>query len=185
LALIADETDRLAALVGDVLDTSRIDAGTFPYSFAEVDVAALVHDAVAGAAKLPRELPPVRGDAARLRQVLVNLLDNAVKYSPDDSVVEVRASTTNGRIVIDVADTGGGIASEDQQVIFEKFGRVRGGMSKPGTGLGLYIARSIAEAHGGTVEVASEPGRGSTFSLILPTAADARSSATVRAASAS
>jgi len=178
LALIADETDRLAALVGDVLDTSRIDAGTFPYSFGDVDVTELVQDAVAGAsaaqdavevvARLPRRLPRVRGDASRLRQVLVNLLDNAVKYAPDGTVVEVRASATNGGLVVDVADSGGGIAREDQEVIFEKFGRVRGSSSKPGTGLGLYIARSIAEAHGGSLDVASEPGRGSTFTLTLP-----------------
>jgi len=178
LALIADETDRLAALVGDVLDTSRIDAGTFPYTFAEVDVGELVSDAVAGAsaaqdavevvARLPRRLPAVRGDASRLRQVLVNLLDNAVKYSADGTMVEVRASATNGRLVVDVADTGSGIARDDQYVIFEKFGRVRGSASKPGTGLGLYIARSIAEAHGGSLDVESEPGRGSTFTLTLP-----------------
>ncbi len=180
LALIADETGRLAALVGDVLDTSRIDAGTFPYSFGEVDLGALVEEAVAGAsaaqdavevvARVPRRLPHVRGDASRLRQVLVNLLDNAVKYSPDGGVVEVHANATNGRLVVEVSDSGSGIAAEDQQVIFEKFGRVRGGASKPGTGLGLYIARSIAEAHGGSLGVVSDVGRGATFTLTLPAA---------------
>jgi signal transduction histidine kinase len=178
LSLIADEMNRLATLVGDVLDTSRIDAGAFPYSFGEVDVRALVEDAVASAragqdavdvvAWLPRELPAVRGDASRLRQVLANLLDNAVKYSPDGATVEVRVSATNGRLVVDVADAGSGIAAVDRDVIFEKFGRVRDGNSKPGTGLGLYIARSIAEAHGGSLAVASELDRGSTFTLTLP-----------------
>src|SRR5581483_10914887 len=180
LALIADETDRLTELVGDVLDTSRIDAGTFPYSFGQVDLAAVVNDTVASVAasqdavevvaQLPRVLPPVRGDDSRLRQVLVNLLDNAVKYSPDGGVVEVCARATNGRVFVEVSDGGSGIAAEDQHVIFEKFGRVRTGTSKPGTGLGLYIARSIAEAHGGSLGVVSDVGRGATFTLTLTAA---------------
>ncbi|MBV8598076.1 MAG: GAF domain-containing protein [Actinobacteria bacterium] len=178
LALIADETGRLATLVGDVLDTSRIDAGTFPYSFDSVDVGALVGDAVTTAgtaqaavtlvAHVDSDLPRVRGDASRLRQVLANLLDNAIKYSPEGTTVEVRAASMNGAVVVDVVDRGSGIETRDQRLIFEKFGRVRTTMSKPGTGLGLYIARSIAEAHGGALEVDSEPGRGSTFTLRLP-----------------
>jgi two-component system phosphate regulon sensor histidine kinase PhoR len=180
LALIADETNRLATLVGDVLDTSRIDAGTFGYTFTEVDVCALVEDAVATTAaaqsavevvaRVPRELPTVRADGSRLRQVLANLLDNAVKYSPDGGTVEIRASAADSRVIVDVTDRGTGIAPEDQRIIFEKFGRVRGDGSKPGTGLGLYIARSIAEAHGGSLDVSSMPGRGTTFTLTLPAA---------------
>jgi len=177
VTLIADETDRLATLVGEVLDTSRIDGGTFSYSFADVDVTGLVEEAVAMNSghevavvkRLPGKLPVVRGDRARLRQVLANLIDNAVKYSPAGGSVEVRATATDGRVVLDVTDQGDGIAPEDFDVIFEKFGRVRGGVAKPGTGLGLYIARAIAEAHGGALEVSSRPGRGSTFTLTLPT----------------
>jgi signal transduction histidine kinase len=179
LALIADETDRLAQLVGEVLDTSRIDAGTFSYSFADVDLGALVEEAVTTAAAgqadvelvsiVPPSLPTVRADGARLRQVLANLLDNAVKYSPEGEKVEVRTTAVDGRVLVDVTDRGSGIAAEDQRVIFEKFGRVRGQSSKPGTGLGLYIARSIAEAHGGSLEVSSILGRGTTFTLTLPT----------------
>jgi signal transduction histidine kinase len=178
LALIADETDRLAALVGEVLDSSRIDAGTFSYTFAEVDLAGLVSETVASAelareslriaSRVPADLPVVRGDVQRLRQVLTNLIDNAAKYSPEGSPVEVRAAAVNGHVVVAVADHGGGIAPEDQSLIFEKFGRVRGTSGKPGTGLGLYIARAIAEAHGGTLEVSSTPGTGSTFTLELP-----------------
>jgi signal transduction histidine kinase len=178
LALIADETDRLAGLVGEVLDTSRIDAGTFTYSFADVDMAGLVHETVAAAAlgqevvdvvaRIPRSLPSVRGDGARLRQVLANLISNAVKYSPDGETVEVRATAVNGRVVVDVTDHGIGIAFADQRLIFEKFGRVIGSASKPGTGLGLYIARAIAEAHGGQLDVTSTPGLGATFTLTLP-----------------
>ena len=179
VALIADETARLANLVGDVLDTSRIDAGTFGYTFTDVDVGELVQESVATAAvsqdevrvraQVPRKLPAVRGDPARLRQVLTNLIDNAVKYSRTGGAVEVQAYTEDTTVVIDVRDEGPGISVADQKLIFEKFGRVDApGMAKPGTGLGLFIARSIAEAHGGSLEVASTPARGATFTLSLP-----------------
>jgi signal transduction histidine kinase len=179
LALIGDETARLASLVGDVLDTSRIDAGTFSYRFGDVDVGALVQESVATAAitqdevpvtaAIPTSVPLVRGDAQRLRQVLGNLIDNAVKYSPSGSPVQVSVTGLNGTVAVSVRDEGSGIASGDQRLIFEKFGRVTGGDTKPGTGLGLYIARSIAEAHGGSLAVASAQGRGATFTLTLPT----------------
>jgi signal transduction histidine kinase len=178
LALIADETSRLASLIGDVLDTSRIDAGSFSYRFADIDLAVLIHESVSVAALAQDEvrvqadcapLPPVRADPERLRQVLGNLIDNAVKYSPAGRLVEVRASQRNGSVIVSVQDQGPGIAAADQRLIFEKFGRIAGG-SKPGTGLGLYIARSIAESHGGTLDVASSPGHGATFTLRLPLA---------------
>jgi signal transduction histidine kinase len=179
LALIADETNRLAALIGDVLDTSRIEAGTFNYRFVDVDLARLIEDAVSTAsvgqdevrvrAEVSDELPFIRGDSERLRQVLQNLIDNAVKYSPAGDEVAVRARRVDGRVLIEVSDHGPGIPYDQQRVIFEKFGRadVAGG-SKPGTGLGLFIARSIAEAHGGTLDVRSRPHAGTTFVLELP-----------------
>jgi signal transduction histidine kinase len=179
LALIADETDRLAALVGDVLDTSRLEAGTFSYRFEEVDLARLVTDAVESAALTQQDvkvvaavngdLPAIRGDGARLRQVLGNLIDNAVKYSPERGEVKVSAQAVDGRVRISVRDDGPGIPLEHQARIFEKFGRVDvPGASKPGTGLGLFIARTIAEAHGGSVDVSSTPREGATFILTLP-----------------
>jgi signal transduction histidine kinase len=178
LALIGDETTRLAALIGDVLDTSRIDAGTFSFRFSDVDVAALVRDMVATAAFGQDEVPivveaapdvaVVRGDPERLRQIFGNLIDNAVKYSPAGEPVEVRVSQANGAVIVSVRDRGPGIKAADQRVIFEKFGRVAAGNSKPGSGLGLYIARSIAETHGGTIAVSSAPGRGATFTVKLP-----------------
>jgi signal transduction histidine kinase len=178
LALIADETDRLAGLVGEVLDTSRIDAGTFTYTFGEVDLGGIVEETVAAAelgqdavevvARIPRALPRIRGDGARLRQVLSNLIDNAVKYSPEGELVEVRATAVNGRVVVDVTDHGRGISPADQRIVFEKFGRVSSTSAKPGSGLGLYIARAIAEAHGGKLELTSAPGMGATFTLTLP-----------------
>jgi len=179
LDLIAGETNRLADLIGDMLDTSRIEAGTFSFRFAEVDLAGLVTDAVATAqvsqdevqlrADVRPPLPEIRGDGERLRQVLTNLIDNAIKYSPAGAEVEVLAYQEDGVVRIDVRDSGPGIAKDDQKLIFEKFGRVTGsGATRPGTGLGLFIARSIAEAHGGALEVESAPDQGSTFTLELP-----------------
>jgi signal transduction histidine kinase len=112
----------------------------------------------------------VRGDAERLRQVLGNLIENAVKYSPAGAPVRVHAMPANGEVVVSVQDRGPGIATEDQQLIFEKFGRASSGGAKPGSGLGLFIARSIADAHGGKLEVSEAPGRGATFFLKLPVA---------------
>jgi signal transduction histidine kinase len=178
LALIADETDRLATLIGDVLDTSRIEAGTFSYAFRDVDLGELVHETVSAAA-LGREdvtvaadagmLPSVRADRERLRQVLDNLIDNAIKYSPTGEEIQVSAWADDGQVRIAVRDHGPGIPLDQQRLIFEKFGRANvGGVGKPGTGLGLFIARSIAEAHGGSLEVESAPGHGATFTLALP-----------------
>ncbi len=178
LALIGDETSRLAELVGDVLDTSRIEAGTFSYRFEEVDLGRVVDEAVEAAALAQQDvpvvasvrgaLPEIRGDRARLRQVLGNLIENAVKYSPEGGEVRVSAVAANGAVRIAVRDGGPGIPNDQQARIFEKFGRaeVEGG-SKPGTGLGLFIARSIAEAHGGSLDVTSGAEPGSTFTLTL------------------
>jgi len=179
LDLIAHETARLAELIGDVLDTSRIEAGTFSYSFDDVDLGELVRDSAAVAAQAQDEvgvravvrdhLPLVRGDRNRLRQVLINLIDNAVNYSPAGDEVRVEAIASDGMVLIEVRDRGPGIPSEHQKVIFEKFGRVAiGDKAKPGTGLGLFIARSIAEAHGGFLEVQSAPDNGAVFTLSLP-----------------
>jgi two-component system sensor histidine kinase KdpD len=179
LALIGDETSRLADLVADVLDTSRIEAGTFSYRFEEVDLGRVVDEAVEAAvlaqqdvpvvATVHGRLPVIRGDRARLRQVLGNLIENAVKYSPEGGEVRVSAAASNGAIRIAVKDGGPGVPDDQQKRIFEKFGRadVEGG-SKPGTGLGLFIARSIAEAHGGSLEVTSGGEPGATFTLSLP-----------------
>ncbi len=178
LGLIEHETNRLAELVGDVLDTSRIESGSFSYSFDDVDLAELIQESAAAAesgqdevrinATVSRPLPTVRGDRERLRQVITNLIDNAVKYSPAGSEVAVEAFADNGRISVEVRDRGPGVAREHQSLIFEKFGRVSGEHAKPGTGLGLFIARSIALAHGGTLEVHSAPAEGATFALLLP-----------------
>ena len=179
LGLIEEETSRLAGLVGDVLDTSRLEAGTFTYAFADVDLEGMINEVtalvdmgqeeVAVRAEVAGPLPSVRGDRERLRQLLVNLVTNAVKYTVSGDEVEVRAEARNGLVDVSVTDHGPGISHEDQRLIFEKFGRAAtAGGSKPGAGLGLFIARSIAEAHGGTLHVESAEGRGARFTVRLP-----------------
>jgi signal transduction histidine kinase len=180
LGLIGSETERLSELVSDVLDTSRIEAGTFTYRFDNVDLGALVRESVAGfavaqdevdvTAEVHGDLPPVRADRDRLQQVLTNLLDNAVKFSPAGERVLVSAFQQDSRVLIEVADRGPGVPTDQQRLIFEKFGRghTTGSPGTPGTGLGLFIARSIAEAHGGTLEISSALGRGATFTLTIP-----------------
>ena len=177
LAVIGDETSRLSALVGDVLDTSRIEAGTFGYAFADVDLAGVIRDSVAAAEigqdevrlamALPASLPRVRGDAERLRQLVDNLISNAIKYSDAGGEVVVEAEAEDGHVTVHVRDKGPGILPEQHEHIFEKFGRAAGS-AKPGTGLGLFLSRSFAEAHGGSLAVDSRPGEGSTFTLTLP-----------------
>jgi signal transduction histidine kinase len=179
LELIEQETGRLSRLVGDVLDTSRIEAGTFSYVFADVDLAELVRetasmvelgtDEVRVQTVVREPLPAVRGDRERLRQLLLNLVSNAAKYTDSGDEIEVRAGAEDGHVVVSVVDHGPGIPDDQQRLIFEKFGRVNsGGRSKPGAGLGLFIARSIAEAHGGTLDVQSQTGRGTAFTFRIP-----------------
>jgi signal transduction histidine kinase len=176
VAVIGREADRLARLIGDVFDTARIETDSFPYTFAAVDVGAVVTEAVesalAGGARtvsglVEPDLPEVRGDRDRLRQVLSNLIDNAVRFSPPEGEVEVRARAHGGHVLVDVTDHGDGIAPGDHELIFEQLGRVDG-TGKPGTGLGLFISRAIAEAHGGTLTVVSARGAGATFTLAVP-----------------
>jgi K+-sensing histidine kinase KdpD len=179
LALIEQETGRLSTLVGDVLDTSRIEAGTFTYAFGDVDVGELVREAaslvslgtdeVTVTASVAEPLPVLRGDRDRLHQLLLNLLANAAKYTVSGDEIVVHAAAEDGAVVVRVEDHGPGIPPDQQRLVFEKFGRVNsGGRSKPGAGLGLFIARSIAEAHGGTLDVHSTGGSGATFTIRLP-----------------
>jgi signal transduction histidine kinase len=181
LALIEQETGRLSTLIGDVLDTSRIEAGTFTYVFADVDLGELVretasmvelgHDEVKVTTHVRDPLPVVWGDRERLRQLLLNLVTNSAKYTVSGDEIEVRAGTEDGHVLVSVIDHGPGIPADQHRLIFEKFGRVNsGGRSKPGAGLGLFIARSIAEAHGGSLDVQSEAGSGTAFTFRLPVA---------------
>jgi signal transduction histidine kinase len=190
LQAIAAECDRQIDLVLNLLDLSRIEAGAYSLAPAPTDVAEIVnaclaierHAAEARGheleADLPPDLPDVLADRVALRRVLCSLIENAFKYTEDGGRVTVSARAAGSEVAIAVTDTGAGIAPEDLPHIFEKFyrGRPHGATGDaapeaaegPGVGLGLYLARTIVEHLGGRVEVHSEVGRGSTFTLYLP-----------------
>jgi signal transduction histidine kinase len=180
-----------------VLNVSRIEAGALSFQFAAVDVRSLVAKVVSdfavhsGARRITlrgaAELPPAWADRDRLEEVLTNLVDNAVKYSPagGEIVVDVRRTTDLGAaggpagaeagayVVVSVIDQGAGIALPEQERLFERFYRVEKHDSREvyGHGLGLYIARRLIEAHHGHIWVESTPGKGASFSFAVPVAA--------------
>lgn len=186
VARIEVETGHLAQMVNEMLDLARIEGGSQLRLDDDVDLAALAststerlrlfaeRSGVTLVADAEPGLPRIRGDESRLGQVLVNLVHNAVKFSPDGGEVRVAVRRQGDGIAISVADHGIGIKPADRDRIFERFykadrARVRGG----GTGLGLAIARHVVEGHGGRIAVASEEGLGSTFTVTLPLAAQA------------
>ena len=181
LSYIASESERLAAIVDQLLNVARLDAGDLQVSLAPTDVGVLaseVVDAVAAAnghhfvVDVPDAPLSVDTDADKLRQVLANLVDNAVKYSPEGGTVRVVARRRGARVEISVADEGVGIAEGERDRIFRKFYRGEAGVARPaGTGLGLFIAQGLVAAMGGRISVASREGSGSSFSFELPLAA--------------
>jgi two-component system NtrC family sensor kinase len=168
-------------LITDLLDLGKIEAGIGmemePCALEEVvseAVETLTPRAAEKGLKLTVELaeglPRIQGNAGRLRQVVLNLVDNAIKYTPAGGSVHVRLQRDGREIVCSVSDTGIGIAPQDQRGLFQKFYRVQNPQAEgiPGTGLGLAICRSIVEQHGGRIGVRSTPGQGSTFFFALP-----------------
>lgn len=179
------EIERLSRLVNDLLTLSRTDTGQFSFHFAPCDLAELTrrsvaaHAARAGEAHLALSvdapvLVPVRGDVHRLRQILDNLLDNALRYAPVHSVIRVRVQSDGGAAAVTVRDEGPGLSVDDQIHIFDRFYRADESRTRStgGLGLGLAIARAFAEAHQGTLSVASTPGEGAAFTLTLPVPCD-------------
>jgi heavy metal sensor kinase len=180
LGSVLEECERLTRLTDQLLALAREDAGA-PAAHRPLDLSALT----ASVAETMRPLAQARslrlghsaagglivhGDEARLRQVFYNLLDNALKYTPEGGAVEVRAGGQTGSAVVSVRDTGVGITAEHLPHVFDRFYRVDKGRSRAegGTGLGLSIARSIVAAHGGRVELASTPGQGTVCTVTLP-----------------
>jgi signal transduction histidine kinase len=178
--LIHGESGRLRRLVENLLNFARIEEGRQQYRLEPIDVAPWLGQATgefqasrAAAGKeivvvVAPDLPRLRADAEAMTTVVVNLLDNAVKYSPDSGRVWVQANVVDGEVEIRVRDEGAGIAEEDQAHIFERFFRGRDAGTVAGTGLGLALVQRIVAAHGGTVAVKSRVGEGSTFTVRLP-----------------
>ncbi len=191
--LMARETARLHRLVEDLLDFGRMDAGVRQYALGLTDVTGLVYQTVMefqeqhAASAVAIEVgdvasPPVLADAEALRRALYNLLDNAVKYSPDGGEIRVEVRPVQGCVCISVEDHGMGIGANELKRIFRKFERGEGAKvaSIRGTGLGLAMVHAIMRAHGGSVRVESELHRGSTFTMKLPCARSAERGAAWR-----
>jgi PAS domain S-box-containing protein len=183
LQIIETEGERLGNLVEQILVAGQIDADTVRVTERPVDIVALADAVVASArVRAPENIelvldangamPPLSCDEDKLRQVLVNLVENAVKYSPDGGMVRVEIRAENGRGRVAVHDEGLGIPADEQRRIFEKFFRLDPSLTRGvgGSGLGLYISRELVERMDGRLTVASEPGRGSTFTVDLPVA---------------
>ena len=183
LAVIAGESERLARIVNDILLASRLDSGAAAFDLGPADATEIARTVLAAAEthlpsgielvlSAPAQDVQVAADPDGLRQVLVNLVENAVKYSPEGGRVELELEPGEGRVRLAVRDRGLGIPAAEHERIFEKFYRLDPNLSRGvgGTGLGLYICREIVRRMGGRIRVESERGRGSTFSFDLPLA---------------
>jgi len=176
------EVDALSLMVTELLELSRIESGRVPLERKPTRPIDLLNPAyerlslqaeragLSMTVNCPEDLPLVSADAARIQQVVVNLLHNAIKFSPQGSPILLQAQTRNGSILFSVHDRGIGISPDDLPRIFERFYKVDRARATSGTGLGLAIARHLVEAHGGRIWVESELGKGSTFYFTIPLA---------------
>ena len=174
--IVLTSTNRLVDLVNDLLDVARVEAGRLEVHPRPTDVVALIHEVTGllGARlvardqdleiDVPDDLPPALADPGRLRQVLTNLLTNAHLYTPEGGRVRVGADATDTEVLIEVTDTGRGMTPEQLEHAFERFYRA-GDSSEPGTGLGLAIVKALIDLQGGTIDVRSAPGEGTSFLL--------------------
>jgi PAS domain S-box-containing protein len=180
LAVIAEESDRLNELIDNLLDASRLQASAFKLEMGYLQVDKLAEKVMEEfrtrssehmfTLDFPDDFPAVRGDVERLRQVLTNLLSNALKYSPRGGLIRVGGWADDDWLYVYVADEGIGIPKSEQEHIFERFYRVESPLTRrtEGAGLGLYLCKEVVEAHGGKIWVQSEPGKGARFIFKLP-----------------
>jgi signal transduction histidine kinase len=180
--IIRKESERLSALINNILDFSRIEAGRKEYEFRETDIAELIRNTLdsyryqieqqgfAFEENIDMDLPAVYVDREAIARALVNLMNNALKYSCEQKFLGVKLYRDNGTVKLEVADRGIGIARRDQAKIFEKFYRAGDPLvhNTKGSGLGLSLVRHITQAHGGDITVESTPGKGSKFILSIP-----------------
>ncbi len=181
---IFNDADRVNRLIGDMLDLDRMESGRMTMRSADVDINDVLTEVVSRAApsattvefkpNLDPRLPIVTGDRDRLIQVVSNLVNNAVKYSPEGGLVSIVSRADGGYALVSVSDTGLGIPPDEIGHVFERFRRVRSGAAQsiPGTGLGLAIVKQIVEMHGGKIWVESAVGHGSSFHFTIPLAAN-------------
>ena len=185
LQVMLAQSERLGRLVEQLLDLSKLESGEVPLRREEMTLAPLVAQVmseievaradrdVALSSDLPENLPAIEADPERVHQVIFNLVDNAVRFTPEGGEVRIEAHRHDGSVEVSVADTGVGIPPEALPRLFERFYRVDSSRARGedgGTGIGLAIARSVVEAHGGTIRAESEPGHGSVFTFDLPLA---------------
>jgi signal transduction histidine kinase len=179
--IIRKESERLTALINNILDFSRIEAGRKEYDFRETDMRELVCNTLESyryqieqhgftLEEKIGDVPPLRVDREAMARSLVNLVNNALKYSQDRKYIGVKLYRENGCVKLEVIDHGIGIPVNEQHKIFEKFYRVGDPLvhNTKGSGLGLSLVQHIAQAHGGDVGVDSSPGAGSKFTITLP-----------------
>jgi NtrC-family two-component system sensor histidine kinase KinB len=181
LHIAIEDTNRLKALISDLLDISKIEAGKIELSFENIPVESIINKAkdsfqtVAQEKQinLTSEIEPslqVRGDFSKIAWIMTNLISNAIKFTPLNGTVKIKAQKTGNFIQISVEDNGTGIPHEFQKKIFDKFFQVSSPLNTGGTGLGLSICKEIVRAHGGSIWVESEPDKGSVFYFTLPVA---------------
>jgi PAS domain S-box-containing protein len=180
LSIIEEEADKLNELINNLLDASRLQAGGLKLQFSYLDLTSMAEKSVEKfrtqtdkhtfSVDFPDNMPPVRGDYERMREVLSNLISNAIKYSPDGGLIRVGGWGGEDEVQVYVSDEGMGIPATEQERIFDRFARVDNSLTRgtPGAGLGLFLVKAVIEAHGGRVWVESRPGRGATFNLTLP-----------------
>ena len=182
LNVIINESDRMTKIVQDLLELSRFDSGHLQLELDSVSIERSLRDVYAAIAleakkrghtfnlELEWRMPKIKGDKSRIEQVLMNIISNAVKYTPDGGLIDIFGGTKKGRVWVSVSDNGVGIPQEDISHVFDRFYRVDKARSREsgGTGLGLSIAKEIVSRHGGEIVIKSEPGRGTEVTIYLP-----------------